>query len=292
MSLLALSVEVREEIYRQLLCPPKGIRLECMSYERSERKWQELYGGARGKGAESDLSEDYEEEVWYNKPVAAVPVQTPILYVNRQISGEAFPVLFRHNRFTFDVSPKAALLFLKKVYSYTQRPIKEIGFAHNSTSADDGDCKKGWDRLITFIGQEVRIENITIQVPQDLSHKAYKENMKERAPDGEWFWWPAVHSLLGLLLKGKILSLRLRYCETYVKRLDDEDSDGEESDGDKNPSATDQELQRGDGFYAIGILQRECERRPGQGFVAKLEEYPDGEVGSVLVLTRTPGTNK
>ena len=98
--------------------------------------------------------------------------------------------------------------------------------------------------------------------------------------------------LMGLLLEGKIQTLRLHYCETYVKReddedSDDEDSDDEDSDDEDNSSATEEDIEKGDGFYAIRLLHEQCELFPGQCFTARLEEYPDGEVGSVFVLTES-----
>lgn len=123
MSLLGLPLEIREKIYRELLCPPKGIRLQYMEPERIWRKQAELDAAKLYQREDNeDGDEDYYEKEGLFNPVAAVPVPTSILYVNRQISWEASPMLFKHNRFTFDSSAVQALAFLRNVYPYGQRP--------------------------------------------------------------------------------------------------------------------------------------------------------------------------
>lgn len=111
----------------------------------------------------------------------------------------------------------------------------------------------------------------TILVPRDLGHKVDDSKEKQRAPDWEWFFAPAVGGLCELLLEGKIQKLRLSYCVTYCKQDDEKEL---EDVGDK--------------FSTTSWLRKDYEGHPGGKFVAKWEDSPGIDVGTVLVLTRSP----
>ena len=264
MSFLKLSLEIREKIYHELLCPPDGILLKHMGEERRFRKEDEVEDSSENESdeeEEDDDDDDSESEPFCNV-VAAAPLQTAILYTNRQISKEASRILYKHNRFTFHVSAREALSFLEDWYPHSAVLITALGFGRYSTAADDGDCADYWDPLCKFIGESMHINDLNICVPQDTNHRVDKSKKVKQGPNSEWFWWPAIRRLCELLSKGKIQKLRLGYSESYEKPK------GKKS--------------RTDSFYAVEYLRREMK---GCHFVATWEDEFVGGVGGAILLT-------
>lgn len=275
MSFQSLPLEIREKIYRGLLCPSGGLHLQTrldINFQRGERKRAQLTAAKLTLSEEEEEQDEDEEDleepdfdVDLNEIIATVPISTSILSTNRQISREATRILFKYNRFTCDLAAKQALRFLRRRNPHMIKAIKDIGFGRRSFSADDSDCTEYWKPLSKFIGQQMRVGKVTVAVPSSHDHEVVKKDERIRGPNEEWYWWPAVYALLKLLLKGKIRELRLGYAETYGKLKEDNSvEDGE------------------DDFSAVRELRKKCQ---GRGFGVRREDDLISDVGTVLVLT-------
>lgn len=299
MALLNLSLELRNKIYRELLCPPKGIHLH---YDM-ERCWrQEEEANLKGDSTEDADSEDEEyDENKFDKASSVTPHPIAILYTNHQVSHEASQVLYGLNRFTFDTSAAVAVRFLKNLPQKSLRCIKDLGFGRRSTSADDGDCTEHWQPLCDFISQHMHLTSLTIQIPRDTNYEVDESKEVIRPPNGEWFWWPAVRELTGMLMNGKIERLRLGFSATLLER-DDASEDYAAVDILRTPNSKeeqdreDREHEEREATLRSGrphkfksvleLLEDQGKRRQRLDFVVTREDNSAGDVGTVLVLTR------
>ena len=335
MSFSGLSREVRDLIYHALLCPSDGVlvKSDFKRWMRKEEAAKTTSHGYDNSGGNADKHVDdsrgehgkdgsgTEIDRWGNSnslASAVVPVPTAIFYVNHQIRQEATEVFYSFNRFTFDDNARTAVGFLGGLRPSSRRRIRDIGFARESTSADDNDCRAFWDPLSTFIGCHMSLRSVTIQVPHDINHEIDETKEARPAPDEEWYWWPAVHLLGGLLLAGKIEKLRVGYWATLKIRVQEEEEPQDIEAGQshhenflKNLSSIsylrhprpkdelDREYrenmdlrqalseQRSHRFSSFGALYADQERRRQRfDFVVNQEDDPIGDVGTVLVLTR------
>lgn len=294
MSFSALSREVRNLIYRALLCPPDGIRLRDSLELRLDKP-------------DDEYDDDDEDE---GHMVSIIPVGTSIFHVNRQIGQEATEILYGFNRFTFRAHPGEAMEFLKDLPSGSLRQIKNIGFTRRATCADDGDCKDYWEPLCDFITSHMHLSSVTIEVPWEPGQGTRVRGVL----DGEWYWWPAAKLLRGLLMAGKIQKLRLGYnvaLPRKIRTMEEEDqstdaaqsppedpleglnaiSNLREEDGltmDETTAFMNDARERGESRSSAWIaLAAEREKRMQRfDFVVTREDDPVGDVGTVLVLTK------
>ena len=237
MSFLKLSREIRDRIYHHVLCPRYGIRLYDITDHDDEEPGSYNDEDSMGEEDESDV-EDYddedesedededddeddseEEEKFVPRSQrnirATTRIPTSILLVNRQVSAEALQVLYRDNRFTFDVPAKQALQFLKGLSKTKSSYMRHLGFAKSSTMADDADCKEYWHPLCAFIARRLSISSVTIMIPYDIIYPLVPDDNDKYEPNSEWYWWPAVQALRDTMLAGKIEKLRLAYRLMY-----------------------------------------------------------------------------
>lgn len=310
MSFFGLSREIRNLIYHAVLCPPDGVRLDS----RVERRWR------NPKPDDEDEDEDEGEEVERSRKPdisALIPVPTAIFYVNHQVRQEATEAFYGFNRFTFDTDTHAALNFLKCIRSSSRRHIKDIGFTRRSTCADDAGCTEFWEPLCTFIFRCTSICSVTIQVPRDCNHGIDEAKESSRAPNGEFYWWPAARLLAKGLMAGKIQKLKIGYSATLKVRPSEEaalDMEVGQSQH-ENPLETleaishlrypqpQEELDReyletkefaracreggSHKFTSLSAFQADQQtRRQRLDFVVAREDDQIGDVGTVLVLTR------
>lgn len=335
MSFSGLSREVRDLIYHALLCPPDGVQIHSdftrwMKKVEATKTTSHSYDNSGGDPDKhvDDSGEEHGKEGngteidrWGNSNSLAssdVPVPTAIFYVNHQIRQEATEVFYSFNRFTFDSDARSALKFLKGLRPSFRRQIRDIAFARESTSADDNDCRAFWDPLSTFIGSHMSLCSVTIQVPRDINHEIDETKEARPAPDEEWYWWPAVRLMGGLLMAGKIEKLRVGYCATLKIRVPEEEEPQDIEAGQshhenpleslssisylRHPQPQDEldreyrghmdlrrafSEQRSHRFPSFGALYAHQERRRQRfDFVVNQEDDPIGDVGTVLVLTR------
>ena len=245
MSFSDLSRELRNIIYYELLCPPDGVHLQRVAWDRQMGKFKadafstidhgddeseedgkdDLSVGTEGNEVkELDESEmiclwPKRGEMSYLDLSAITPLPTAIFYVNHEIRKEANEVFYPHNRFTFDTSARAALHFLKGLRPSFRRHIKNLGFTRESTAADDRACTESWSSLCDFIIHHMSIDSVTIQVPRQQWLEIDKTKPAKDALGGEWYLWPAPRLLIAALMDGKIQQLRIAYSATL--RLSD-----------------------------------------------------------------------
>ena len=335
MSFSDLSREVRNIIYLELLCPPDGVNLQNDWDRRTrnaEEAWYNFDGHSDSHEDDEDLDEGKGKKVndkgeglkatdrWGNSDSdasAVTPVPTAIFYVSHQIRQEASEVFYGSNRFTFDTSPRTALNFLECLRPSFGRMIKHIGFTSWATSADDGDCRDGWEPLVGFISRRMSLNSVTVQVPRDNSHGIDKTKEIKQAPNPEWYWWPAPCLVTASVMAGNIKQLRLGYLATLttlgleeevrhkeaggsrykdpmdrlesisILRYPQPDEEQEREHLEKKALLSAVEEGRADRFGAWEALLADQEtRRQRFNFVVTREDNPIGDVGTVLILTR------
>ena len=271
MPFLNLSLEIREMIYDEILCPPSGVHLvtrASIEFERVERKRSELDTAklAPSDNGESKNEKRGEDEKDLREGIGAIPpIPISILSVNRQISREATRILFRYNRFTFDLAARQTLTFLKDHYLDRTEVIKHIGFSWNSFAVGDSDFHWYWHNLSDFIVQKMHVDKATIAVPSSQRHEIIKKDKRNRAPNSTFYWWPVLFSLFDWLLEGRIQELRLGYPDVYGK--------------------LDERKMRKDGsneFSVVSLLMRRCQ---GRNLNVRREDALISDDGTVLILT-------
>ena len=245
MSFSDLSRELRNIIYHGVLCPPDGVHLQHVDWDRRTRKFkadvfsiidsghdssEEDGNNNRDTGMDGDQVEDLDlsemrclwPDMWEISSLdlsAIVPAPTAIFYVNKQIRQEATEVFYAFNRFTFNSSARAALHFLKSLPPSRRQRIKNLGFTRRSAAADDYDCTYSWSALCDLIIQHMSINSVTIQAPRHRRPENDETKPAKEAPYTKWYWWPAPRSLTAALMAGKIQQLRIAYSATMT--LDD-----------------------------------------------------------------------
>lgn len=239
MSFSDLPRELRDIIYHELLCPPDGIHLQHVDWDRRMRRFKadvfsiidhgddngeedeknDLNVGTEGNQVkewdESQLIDLYPER-WQmsNLDLSAItPLPTAIFYVNSQIREEASEVFYRYNRFTFESSARAALHFLKGLRPSSRRHIKNLGITRRSTAADYN-WKDSWGSLCDFIVHHMSINSVTIQAPRERWLKIDKTKPAKKAPYRGWYSWPVPQLLIAALMAGKINQFRIAYLAT------------------------------------------------------------------------------
>ena len=240
MSFSDLSRELRNIVYHGFLCPPDGVHLQHVDWDRRMRKFKadvfsiidpghdsseedendDLDGAMQGNALEEwDESEMIYlwPEMWEKSSFdlsTLIPLPTAIFYLNKQIREEASEVFYGCNRFTFGSSAGAALGFLKGLRPSSRRHIKNLGFTRRSTAADDQDCTGSWGFLCDFIIHHMSINSVTIQAPRHRWLKIDESKPSRESPNIEWYWWPAPRLLIAALMAGKIQQLRIAYLAT------------------------------------------------------------------------------
>ena len=194
MSLLKLPREIRDQIYRDVLCSPRGVWVICDSISNDQSRFKE-----EGEG-ESDGS-----------------LSRLLLFVNRQIFAECYGVFYKFNQFTLDVSPKLGIRFLQILHPTMRLFITDLGFTSKSTPYDKLSTSGDWDPIFALIGQEMRVSSVTIQVPDYAEHVIDETKPSEPHLNVQTYDWVPVIGLRILLLDGKIQKLRLGYHATYLR---------------------------------------------------------------------------
>jgi len=103
--------EIRDKIYRELLCPPDGIKLHH-DVHRCFREQNRM----KLEGEVDNIDIGWEDD-GPSEASAFSPLPTAILYINRQTAAEASEVLYRSNRFKFNISANCVLKFLERFHS-------------------------------------------------------------------------------------------------------------------------------------------------------------------------------
>lgn len=281
MSLLGLPLEIRELIYQELLCPSQGIYLKHGGFKRYLRtnniqrynqqeeiiRWQRTLRDDEKNPEELKESPIGAEDL--GDAIAVPPSATSITYVNRQISEEASRILYRRNRFRFDVAPVLILKFLKDPDNTLKQHIVEIGLEDWATASDSESMVQWWTRLFTFLRKRMHINTVTIKVPHDMYQKINKDKYWEQGPRSNLFGWWTVDSFLDLLIDWKIKSLRLAYPGTYLENHCQE----------KNTGVA-------EGFHAIRMLWNWPDGRSRRELVVTRKEGLASDIGTVLEITR------
>ena len=290
MPFLSLPLEIREEVYREVLCPPGGIDLEYSGKQLPSIGSQSGAPHHASTNVNAVSRNDYGDEKEIYRVAARQPFSAAILLVNSQVSQEATPVLFRHNRFNFDVSARHIHEFLVDRCPETKYLIRDIGFGPKSTNPFDDSCRDWWGELSRWIlpqhsddtrlsgqlgkllGRFLHLDRLTFMVPQDLNCEVegYQRIARMFSPD-LIFWWPALDVALLLLLRGRIQVLRLKYSEKYTR--------GKVEDG--------IEIDPCERFKAIRRLRGICLDSPEWKFAVRRISDVDGDRGTVLELTKT-----
>ncbi len=308
MAFLQLSRELRDNIYQALLCPPQGVHLHP-DPERSSREREEAELNGEYDDSDNDLECDSYGGDKFDRAYSVSPIPVAILGTNRQLYAEVSPVLYGSNRFTFNGTPNIALRFLKRLPPALRSHIKHLSFTKRATAADDADCTEFWNPLRDFISQHMQITSVTIQLPHDQNRKINKNKASLPSPNVEWFWWPAVHNLTGMLMEKKIQRLRLAYTVTYLRPGEDDDLEGYEAiDYLRTPYSQEErardnqeyreyqeasEAGRPPKFLSLTALRHDQERRRRRlDFVVSREDDSVGDIGTVLVLTRPDKRSK
>ena len=240
MSFADLSRELRNIVYRGLLCPPDGVHLQHLDRDSQMKKFKADVFSTDGPGDDSSEEDENDDldgamqgnefegwdesemiclwpELWEKSSLAlstVIPLPTAIFYVNKQIREEASEVFYSFNRFTFGSSARAALHFLKALRTSSRRRIKNLGFTRRSTAADDQDCTGSWGSLCDFIIHHMSINSVTIQAPRHRWLEIDKSKPAKETPNTGWYWWPAPRLLIAALMAGKIQQLRIAYLAT------------------------------------------------------------------------------
>lgn len=283
MSLLGLPLEIRELIYQELLCPSQGIYSKHGGFKRYLRanniqrynqqeeiiQWQRTLRDDEENPEELKKSPIGAEDL--GDAIAIPPIPTSIMYVNRQISEEASRILYRRNRFRFDVAPVLILKFLRDPQNIMKTIIVDIGLEDWATASDSESMVQWWTRLFTFLRKHMHINKVTIKIPHDLYHEINKDKFWEPGPRSNMFGWWAVELFLDLLIDRKIQSLRLAYPGTYLEnRCQGKDAGV------------------GEGFHAIRMLWNWPDARSRQELTATRKNTLVSDIGAVLVLSRLP----
>lgn len=219
---------------------------------------------------------------------ARQPLPTAVLYVNHQLSQEATPILFKHNRFNFNMSAKHIYDFLVDECPETKCFIRDISFGPRSVAGYDVFCTLCWGRLsgstlsqhsdnsrslgpLSRLLESMHLERLTFMLPHDSDCEVEGGRRRKRTQlTLEDPWWPAVDVSLAILLRGKIQMLRLEYPETYTK--------GKVEDGiEFNPCER---------FAAIRRLRGKCQNFSTWNFAVNWTSNVDEDGGTVLELTK------
>ena len=107
---------------------------------------------------------DYDDEKEIYSVAARQPFPAAVLYVNRHISQEATRILFKHNRFSFDVSAKHIHDFLAYGCPGKYYLIRDISFGPRSMAGYDLMSTINWGRL----SRSTLSQQSDIAVPQGL----------------------------------------------------------------------------------------------------------------------------
>ena len=324
MSFSDLPRELRNMIYRGVLCPPDGVHLRHLDEHRRTRKFKADAGmeGSQIKDLNAremihlwpDMLSMWEMSSWHLS--ASAPVSTAIFYVNQQIRQEATEVFDAFNRFTFESSARAALHFLQSLPPSRRQHIKNLGFSRRSIAADDSDCMRSWGSLCDFIIHRMSVNSLTVQALRHHWLQIDETKPTEQAPNTGWYWWPAPRLFLAALMDGKIQQLRIACLATLRLGGSIQESQYQEAEHSRHKDPVEcleiisnlmyprprEELEREalEGkalrraiatgqpheFDSMDALIADQEtRRQRLNFVVTREDDPVGDLGTVLVLT-------
>ena len=246
MSFSDLSRELRNIIYKELLCPPNGVYLHHDSHRWVRMAWFTSYGYSDSDVDEDgDLDEGKEKkgdergghrkgaDRWGNSDSAAsaaIPVPTAIFYVSHQFRQEASEVFYGFNRFTFDTNIRTALKFLKCLRPSFRRYIKNIGFTAMSTATKNDDCGELWKHLSNFLTRGMSLNSVTVQVPQHNRYRMDYTSNFNWTLDSDCCWWPASQLMTALLMAGNIKQLRISYSATLAINDSEEETQHQEAE--------------------------------------------------------------
>lgn len=150
--------EIRDKIYRELLCPPDGIRLH-----HDVQRWFREQDRKKLEKEVDNIEIGWDDD-GPSEASAFSPLPTAILYINRHIAAEASEVLYRSNRFKFDISAGSVLKFLRTLSLKTRLLINDIAFDVGSTAAHNRDNERFWEPLSYYIGNHMHVTEVTIRI--------------------------------------------------------------------------------------------------------------------------------
>ena len=208
--LLALPGEIRNQIWRHLLCP-HGIVNPDINFKMYCKYLRSHYPDLGEKENNDERNQEVDNEEQEHKKndrderfahsvraIHALPVS--ILRVNHQLHNECSFILYS-NILYFELSPTVIISFLNHRPARDRMHIRHLRFGPICTSAADYDPTSCWVKLCKYIATKLNIEIVTVWVPQRVGIHS----------DGKIFW-PALYGLVRLLLDGNIESVRLFFA--------------------------------------------------------------------------------
>jgi len=185
MSFQGLSQELRDEIYKHALCPPEGITIEPDGY------------------------------IDDSKFKCIQPVASALLRTNSQIYNTTLPILYGANAFSLERSRSDALRFLRTLSKSSRLQIKSLSLSSELMAADDHDNLGYAKRLCKFIIADMRLEDITLAVPNDM-----EAGTKGKGEDQyEWFMWTLHEALLKAFKGGHFRQIRFAHPKMCNKDI-------------------------------------------------------------------------
>ena len=158
MSFLALSLEIRHQLYREILCLPEGIEIYLGSSKRDALRKDRTC--AQYLETDSSMPDDSGRHLLPRTEVSAFfPIS--IIFVNHQIYAETLPMLYGTNKFTFNVNPHRITRFLKSLSPSARSVIKDLEFNSNWTWSECYDKGYFWDRLFDH---QMHISSVTFPI--------------------------------------------------------------------------------------------------------------------------------
>ena len=185
MSFHDLSQELKDEIYKHALCPPEGITIERDGYD-DDKKFK-----------------------------CVQPIVSALLRTNSQVYNTTLPILYGANVFSLEGSCSDALRFLRTLPKSSRLQIKSLSLSYELMTADDSDNLGYAKKLSKFLIAHMRLEDITLAVPDDLEAGTEEKDEDEYA----WFMWTLHEALLKAFKGGQFRRIRFVHPKMYNKNL-------------------------------------------------------------------------
>lgn len=182
-----LSPKLRDMIFKRALCPPEGLTIEPI--------WP---------------SEDDEDL----KFKCVQPVASALLRTNRQVYDATFPLLYSGNVFSLHMTCEDALQLLQDLRRRYRRLIKNLNLPIRLMSADDQGNRQHAEELSRFIIDKLRLETVTLRVPDDLHAGTHKSGGQY-----DWFMWTLHVAFVQAFQEGHFHEIRFAHPEPYAENL-------------------------------------------------------------------------
>jgi hypothetical protein len=250
--MLNLPLELRDQIYTELLCPPAGLKLQYDPKRKQVRRC--LQQGS----LENELEED---RAW-----------PAILRVSRDVYEEARPILYGKPTFVIQAHPQSIFAFLQDLPQRNRETIRSLAF-HEHIPLPSFVINFAWWRVLSpFLSKKMFLSTVTIRPSVEPS--MFEEHTFEPAPTSfhasRDCWWPPARCFVSALMDGSLQELRLQYA-AY-----------------RNPRTGQVAVFKSDiafeDLFAIKMLRIPHGRSDEEDEVAKIEEMK--ETGSVGIKVR------